>query len=95
MKTEPIKSFDQAESLIREALKGTEFENEELKECGGGDAPEDIKPLLISEVGIYRFMAVGFPEGGILFTITDDDDLFDEHEDLNEAIAKWNSLVSK
>ena len=93
MKTEPIKSFEQATTITREILKGTKFEKSSLTDCGGGDGKEDIKPLLIAEVEPYRFMAVGFPEGGILFTITDDEALLVEYEDFNDAISEWEKLV--
>ena len=95
MNTIPIKSFEQATSLVSEILKGTKFGGSKLEECGGGDGIEDIKPLLIDEGGEYSFMAVCFPEGGILFTITDNDDMCDEYDDLFQAIEKWDELISK
>ena len=91
-KDKKIITFDRARVMVAAALKGTAYENEYLKEYGGGDDPEDIKPFLIVRKGKRDFGATVYPEGGILFWVWGDseDDVQEEFENVADAIAAFN-----
>lgn len=83
-------TFEDAEEMVRAALKGTAFAEAQLEEWGGGDGPEDIKPFRIAQKNGVDFGATVFPDGGMLFWVWSEDGEQEEFETFSEAIAVFN-----
>lgn len=82
-------TFEDAEKMVRAALKGTKYEDAPLEECGGGDGVEDIKPFRIDRKGDVDFGATVFPEGGMLFWVWADNGIQVEFPTFDRAMAAF------
>lgn len=88
-------TFDSVKKYAAEALKGTAFEGWHLAEYGGGDDEEDIKPFLIVKRDGIELGVTGFPEGGLLFWVWEDEGEQKEFEKAEDAISAWREALGK
>lgn len=88
-----IMTFEEAREMVETALKETAYADSDLKEYGGGDGAEDIKPFLISREGDTTFGATVYPEGMMLFWVWADDGEQEEYENMGEAITAFEEAT--
>lgn len=87
-----ILTFEDAAKMVKAALVGTRYEDAPLKEYGGGDGAEDIKPFVFAEKENVLLGATCFPEGGMRFWVWEDDGEQREMESAAEAIAAFDEV---
>ena len=88
-------TFDDAEKMVRAALKGTAYETSEMEKWGGGDGEEDIKPFRFDSVNGTDLGVTVCPDDGYMeFWVWPEDEDMKVFDTAAEAITEFRRLIA-